>query len=157
MNSIQKLFIFLLALGLFGLTYLLGPILAPFLAGIIIAYLGDPLVDRIEKLRIHRTAGVLLVFFGFSCVVGAAVFVIIPMLTRELTNLVIGLPTFFLWLQETVNLELISVLGIESIDLRLDSLASGVHEDWRETSGIISSVLEHVTRSVFSLLGAIGH
>ena len=156
MNSTQKLFIFLLALGLFGLTYLLGPILAPFLAGIIIAYLGDPLVDRIEKLRIHRTVGVFLVFFGFSCVVGAAVFVIIPMLTRELTNLVIGLPAFFLWLQETVNLELISVLGIESIDLRLDTLASGVHEDWRETSGIISAVLEHVTRSVFSLLGAIG-
>ena len=40
------------------LLYLLHPILSPFLIGILLAYLGDPLVDRLERHRLSRTGGV---------------------------------------------------------------------------------------------------
>ena len=35
--------------ALFVLVYLLAPILSPFLVGMAIAYLGDPLVDRMKN------------------------------------------------------------------------------------------------------------
>ena len=41
------------------LLYLLHGILSPFLVGILLAYLGDPLVDRLERMGLSRTAGVL--------------------------------------------------------------------------------------------------
>ena len=35
------------------LVYLLTPILTPFLIGVLLAYLGDPLVDRLERWGCH--------------------------------------------------------------------------------------------------------
>ena len=41
----------LIAIGLTGwLMYLLAPILTPFVAAALLAYVGDPLADRLQKL-----------------------------------------------------------------------------------------------------------
>lgn len=48
------------------LLYQLHPILSPFLVGMLLAYLGDPLVDRLERLGLSRTWGVVAVFTLFS-------------------------------------------------------------------------------------------
>ena len=50
--------------------YLLQPILMPFMLGIVLAYLGDPLVDRLENWGLNRAAG--------SSVVGPPRAVVIP-------------------------------------------------------------------------------
>ena len=42
------------------LLYSLHNILTPFLVGIMLAYLADPLVDRLERLGLSRTWGCLL-------------------------------------------------------------------------------------------------
>ncbi|HBT56221.1 MAG TPA: AI-2E family transporter, partial [Pseudomonas sp.] len=48
--------------ALLALIYFLQPILAPFLIGMLLAYLGDPLVDRLEARGLSRTLGVVVVF-----------------------------------------------------------------------------------------------
>ena len=48
------------------LLYSLHNILAPFLIGILLAYLADPLVDRLERLGLSRTWGVVVVFSLFT-------------------------------------------------------------------------------------------
>ena len=59
MTTLQKTFALLLCVVVLVLIYFLNPILAPFLAGIIIAYLGDPLVAKLEEIRVHRAIGAL--------------------------------------------------------------------------------------------------
>ena len=55
--------LWLAALVLLGwLVYRLSPILSPFLVGILLSYLGDPLVDRLERRNLSRTWGVIVVF-----------------------------------------------------------------------------------------------
>ena len=44
-----------IALGL--ALYLLQPILLPFVLEAVIAYLGDPLVDQLERHRVNRPGG----------------------------------------------------------------------------------------------------
>lgn len=57
----------------FFLLYVLRSVLMPFVAGILLAYLLDPLVDRLQKLKMSRTVATLLV----CCL---AVLVVVPSL-----------------------------------------------------------------------------
>ena len=53
----------LIALALAGwLLYLLAPVLTPFIAAALLAYIGDPLADRLQRLRMPRTLAVVSVF-----------------------------------------------------------------------------------------------
>ena len=52
-----------IALAIGGLLYLLSPILAPFLAGAILAYILNPLVARITGSSVRRTIAVVFVLF----------------------------------------------------------------------------------------------
>ncbi len=48
----------------FLILRLLGPILMPFALASVFAYIGDPLVDRLEEHKLGRTPAVALGFFG---------------------------------------------------------------------------------------------
>ena len=58
--------------------YLLHPILAPFVVGALIAYLGDPLVDWLEQHKLNRAVSVSLVFVIFTVALILALLVFVP-------------------------------------------------------------------------------
>ena len=67
------------------LLWLLGPVLTPFLAGALLAYLGDPLVDRLERLgrgrwRLGRAGAVALLFVLLTIALALALLLLVPML-----------------------------------------------------------------------------
>ena len=55
-----QLLAILFGIGL--LLYLLGPVLTPFAMAALLAYLGDPLVDRLQSRGLGRSAAVTIVF-----------------------------------------------------------------------------------------------
>ena len=71
--------LFGLALLLFAgfLFYLLAPVLTPFFLATLLAYLGDPLVDRLQRWRMSRTFAVVTVFSGIILLFSFVVFVIL--------------------------------------------------------------------------------
>ncbi len=77
-NITGWLLVGLLALVLLTL-YKLLPILSPFLVSILLAYMGDPLVDTLERYKISRTWGVVLVFVLLSLILLVLLLVLIPM------------------------------------------------------------------------------
>ncbi len=53
----------MIAIALTGwLIWLLAPVLTPFVAAALLAYIGDPLADRLQKLKLPRTIAVAIVF-----------------------------------------------------------------------------------------------
>ena len=53
----------LIATALIGwLMWLLAPVLTPFVASALLAYVGDPLADRLQRLKLPRTIAVVTVF-----------------------------------------------------------------------------------------------
>lgn len=156
MTILQKTFVLLLIVVVLVLVYFLNSILAPFLSGIIIAYLGDPLVDKLEGVRVHRAIGVLLVFLAFGALLGAGMLVILPLMIRELADLIGNIPLFLAWLQEAASPWLVTRFGIDPFDVNLNSLANGVMGNWQKTGGIVGAVLARVTQSGFAFLGALG-
>ena len=83
------------------LLYLLAPVLTPFIMGAVIAYLGDPLVDRLENKKVPRTLGVLIVFLIFSAVIVVSLLMLIPLVERQLVIVYQSIPGFLEWLNTT--------------------------------------------------------
>lgn len=76
----------------FAVVLTMGRMLAPVLAGVVIAYLLDGLVTPLERHALGRTWAVLLVFIVFMLFLLFAFFGIIPRLSFQLTQLVQQLP-----------------------------------------------------------------
>lgn len=82
------------------LLWLMGPILTPFIAGGVLAYALDPIVERISKFhigqyRIPRIISVLIVLLMVLAVVIALIFIIVPMILIEWPLISAQIPAFF--------------------------------------------------------------
>ncbi len=83
----------LIAVALAGwLLYLLAPILTPFVAAALFAYLGDPLADRLERLRLPRSLAVVFVFALTIAVLALLVLLVGPLVQQQVAALVAALP-----------------------------------------------------------------
>ena len=77
----------------FGL-YVLRDVLVPFVAGMAVAYLLDPVVDRLERLRIGRGLATFAVLLGFFAVAIGLVLLLIPLLQTQVERLAAVLPGY---------------------------------------------------------------
>ena len=76
----------------FAIIYMAGNMLAPVLASIIIAYLLEGLVGYLERIGSPRFVAVLIVFCGFMAFVVFLTFGLMPLLSRQATQLIQQLP-----------------------------------------------------------------
>ncbi|MBP1804777.1 AI-2E family transporter [Rubellimicrobium aerolatum] len=76
------------ALVLFLLLWFLGDVLLPFVLGAILAYLLDPLADRLERAGVRRVWAVVLITLSAIVAMVVAVLLIIPTLVGQATALV---------------------------------------------------------------------
>ncbi|GAB3457413.1 AI-2E family transporter [Massilia terrae] len=117
----QATFWWLLWLAFAALLYLLGPVLTPFIAAAILAYVLNGPVDRLCRLRIRRwpvprALAVLLVMLLFAALFGALALTVVPVLDKEIPLLVAQLPAFLVKLDALLSPRL-AQLGIH---VRLD-------------------------------------
>jgi predicted PurR-regulated permease PerM len=157
MSTLEKTFALLLLGGALVAIYLLQPILTPFLVGIGLAYLGDPIVDRLERRGVGRTIGVLIVFTAFLMVFAGSLLVVVPVLFRETGALIRDIPAFVSWLQQTASPYLVETFGIDPFDLNLDALKTRITSDWQNTGGILGQVLSEITASGLALITTIAN
>lgn len=147
-----------LALGVLWLLWLLAPVLSPFALAALLGWLGDPLVDRLERARFKRNTAVILVFSAMSLLLLVAAVILVPMLEQQIVTLVHSLPgyrdwfvgTALPWVEQRTGLEILSWLDPE----RLFTL---IREHWERAGGIAATVLGYVSRSGFALLGLLAN
>ena len=146
------------ALGVLWLVWLLAPVLSPFALAALLGWLGDPLVDRLERARFKRNTAVILVFSAMSLLLLVAAVLLVPMLEQQIVTLVHSLPgyrdwfvgTALPWVEQRTGLEILSWLDPE----RLFTL---IREHWERAGGIAATVLGYVSRSGFALLGLLAN
>jgi len=140
------------AAALGGALYLLEPILAPFLLGAVIAYLGDPLVDRLERRRVPRTPAVAIVFLLYSAIMLVVTLVAVPRLLHQLDALVQKVPDIYDWLTQ---------IAIPWIQQRLDlpggrlpkmDWSEQLADNWQSVGKFMAQTLKRITGSGANLL-----
>ncbi|MDX1369183.1 AI-2E family transporter [Pseudomonas sp.] len=134
------------------LLYLLQPILSPFLIGVLLAYLGDPLVDRLERWKFSRTWGVIVVFALFSLILAILLLVLVPMLGKQLMRLYELAPQILDWAQHQALPWVQAKLGLVDGFWRFDQLKSAFSEHLGKTSDILGMLLSKATASGLALL-----
>lgn len=101
--------------------WLFSGILLPFVAGMALAYLLDPLADRFERLGLSRGASTLVIVLIFALVVTLVAVLIMPILATQLGGLVERLPSYVAKVQalaaSAMEGPLGRVLGSSSKDL----------------------------------------
>nr|WP_247887010.1 AI-2E family transporter [Azospirillum sp. SYSU D00513] len=74
--------------------WVLADMLLPFVAGLAIAYLLDPLVDRLERLGLARWLGTTLVLLSFLVLIVLLVLLLVPLVRAQATHLAEVLPSY---------------------------------------------------------------
>lgn len=122
----------LIAIALTGwLLYLLAPVLTPFVAAALLAYIGDPLADRLQQLRLPRTLAVVVVFVLTFLMLGLLVILVGPLIRTQVGALLDALPDIVrqfeqVWLPniaDLLNLEVGEDVGIGAFVARYGDMA----------------------------------
>ncbi|MDZ7749099.1 MAG: AI-2E family transporter [Halofilum sp. (in: g-proteobacteria)] len=136
------------------LIYLLQPILMPFLVGALLAYLGDPLADRLQRLRLPRSAAVMVVFALLVLVIGGLALLLVPMIGDQVRALQANLPAMLAWAQDTALPWIERHAGLELTEqLALDRVGSALAAHWQQTGDVATMLLQRVSSSGLMLFG----
>lgn len=152
MTDSQKWLVLALAAGTLVLLYLLAPVLTPFLASALLAYLGDPLVDALERRGWSRTTGVVAVFVGMLCVGVLGLFILLPALEQQVATLVGKLPMLLEWLNARLVPWLSNRFGIE-VDIDPARLREQLAAHWGQVSELARNVLFQLGKSGQAIFG----
>ena len=147
MSDAQKWLIFTAVVAFAWLLYRLAPVLTPFMVGAMLAYLGDPLADRLQAMRLSRTVAVILVF-AIMLIAGLVfLIVLVPLLQAQLISFMDRVPRMLEWIQNTGIPWLSATLGIEAERLDPAVLRSAVAAHWKDVGSIVGFVLGKVGHS----------
>ena len=113
----QMMFWGLAFAGLLAFVWLFKSILLPFILGVAVAYLLNPVVCRLGQAGYRRKVAVFIILFGFFVLVAAALAFIVPVLFHEIKGLVDDLPALINKMQAMASrylARLQSVIGQDS-------------------------------------------
>lgn len=104
----------LVAIALTGwLLWLLAPVLTPFVASALLAYIGDPLADRLQRLRLPRAIAVVCVFVLTFAALGLLVLLVLPLIQSQVSALLEALPEIVVQVEKVWLPKLTAFIGID--------------------------------------------
>lgn len=134
------------------LVWLLSPVLAPFLAGAILAYVLNPLVNRLCGRYLNRTAAVVVVLVFAVLVFVALLLVVLPLFYKEARMMFDRLPDFLTWLNNNLAPLAQRHLGV-SVILDLESVRQFMAQFLQSNSNLVQQMLGSLRIGGLALLG----
>ena len=128
--------------------WLLAPVLMPFAIAAMLAYLGDPLANRLERLGLGRTLAVSIVFVVLILVIVATLLLLVPLIARQIENLVENFPRYVEWARNVAMPWLQTKLHLDPNAFDTDRWMAQI----KEHIGSIGSVLGTLSRSGFGVV-----
>jgi predicted PurR-regulated permease PerM len=143
------------------IIYLLLPVLTPFLIAAILAYICDPLVDRlclvgIGKFKLGRTLATVLVMAGIFGILTLLLLILIPLLQKESLLIVERLPSTINNLRATVEPWLQSKFGI-SFAIDGAQIQDIITKNWKTAGGLLGDVLVLAGNNGMAFVGIIAN
>lgn len=144
----------LIAIVLTGwLLWLLAPVLTPFVAAALLAYIGDPLADRLQTFRLPRTLAVVAVFVLTLLCLALLLLLVVPLIQTQVGALLDALPGIIAQAEQVWLPKISGFIGVEPGD---DIGISAFLDRYRETAESWGAkILLSLTRSGGALAAAV--
>jgi predicted PurR-regulated permease PerM len=127
-----------LAIGVLTL-YVLREVLAPFVAGAAVAYLLDPICDRLQRMGLGRTLATTVVTIAFVVIVALLLVLLLPTLYHQVISFIESLPAI-----------------VETVRERVQPLIEELREAAGQTAQIRQAAGDFAGRAVNWVLQALG-
>ncbi len=142
------------------LIYLLAPVITPFAISAVLAYFGDPLVDRLEKAslwrwKLGRTVAVSIVFVLMLSLLTIVLLLIVPLLAEQTRLLIHRFPQWIEWFSGTALPWLAGKAGFELKDFDHVQLTQMLKEYWKEISSATFKVMDFISRGGMAVVALI--
>lgn len=136
------------------LVWVLAPVLTPFAVAALLAWLGDPLVDRLQAKGRSRNTAVIIVFTLMALAMALVLMVLVPVIESQISTLVDSIPAYRMWFIDVAIPWVEGRTGMQlAIWLNLDYVVSKLGGHWESAGGIAAAVLGYVSRSGAALMG----
>jgi predicted PurR-regulated permease PerM len=153
MTQSNRWFWLTIAIISMALLYLLAPILLPFVSGALLAYLGDPIVDRLEKFKISRTLSVVLVFFIALLIILPIFFFLVPLIESQVKLLIAKMPGYIDWIMTNLEPTLKDTFGVSIPALEIEQLKATFGEQFSDAGGFFKSLVRTISHSGMVVAG----
>ena len=145
-----------LALLFLVLIYYLSPILTPFLAGAIFAYILNPGVNWLERKRVPRSVGALIMVVGLLIVLLLVFLIVTPLISKQANQLYQQMPALMGKLDQFVAPRLNAWFGWE-VQFDFESIKSYIGEHWQSADGLTARLLASLKLGGLALAGVLGN
>ena len=148
-NDARILWVVILLVVLMWLLYRLAPVITPFALAAGLAYLGDPLVDRFQMMKLRnwqlgRVLAVCIVFLLLSLLILALLLIVIPNTLESIKHLIDRTPAIVAWFAEIAIPWVEGTLGVKFPGLDAASMTEAAKTYWKELAtasvGVLGSV-----------------
>ena len=145
----------LLVLGLVisVVIWLLAPVLTPFVAAAMFAYLFDPLATWLQRRGLDRTLAVTIVFVALTLLLIVVLLLLIPYLERQIAAFFKQLPQWIDWFRNVAVPWINAKFGTEMELPDTQQLAAIVQEHWQAAGGAAATVVSQVSKSGIAVIG----
>lgn len=138
----------------FYLVYILSSVLMPFVAGILLAYLLDPMVDKMQKLKMSRTCATLLVCFLTMLIVLPAISLLLGMIENQVSLLLQATPKYLGLMMEKLRPTL-QTISEKFPDFKGGNLEDLVRANIGNSMKVAGKILKSVLSNGFALINLI--
>ena len=135
------------------LLWLLKPILMPFVVGIGLAYIGNPLVNRLQH-RMSRTLAVSVVFVAIIFFTTLFLVLVIPPLEEQIETLITNIPDALRWVQDTA-LPALKIKLPRGVQLDADGVRKLIAANWGTASDMAIQAWHKVSTSGMAMFGVV--
>lgn len=142
-----------ICLVLGGLLWILRPVLTPFAIAAMLAYLGDPLADRLERLRCNRTLATSIVFLLMVLILIGAMVLLVPLIQRQVVHLIAALPGYGAWIRTGLFPWLQQHLNLPRNFFDIGSILANIRAHIGTVGNLAAVVLGYATRSSLTIIG----
>ena len=152
MTESQRWFFLIVALVFAGVIYLLAPVLSPFLIGALLAYLSDPIADRLEAAGLSRTVSVVIVFIVMTGLVALLFLLFIPQIGYQIQTLLERVPQALILFEEQIFPWILDTFSLDASVFDFAHLKQLLVGDLQKTGDIMAHLVGGITKSGLAIV-----